>query len=415
MITEVLKRNGDTVPFDRDKIKVAVEKAMLEVDEIDEEVSTKVARRVTNKLKKSETSVPIVDSIHVIVENTLMDMKLHELARKYITYRDRNKPDIYRERKNYKPFEYPHIQNYTDAIHQSFWVVDEFNFSSSIHEYHQDLNDKEKTAIQRSMLATSQIEARFVKTFWSKVYDRLPKPEISDAGAAFANNEGIHARTYSQLLEYLGLNEMFDNLDEIDCLRERQSYLKKFVAPRDASNREYMRSILLFSMFIENVSLFGQFLIMTSFDNYKNKLTTIGNVVQSTANDESVHAMFGAELINIIRQENPDWFDNELVDEVHDACRESMEAETKIIDWIFEKGDLDFISKEEVIDYLRWRFNKSMEMIDFPPLYEVRQETKEKFQWFEMQVSGTVNPDFFARRNINYTKANKSFDEDSLF
>jgi ribonucleoside-diphosphate reductase beta chain len=154
---------------------------------------------------------------------------------------------------------------------------------------------------------------------------------------------------------------------------------------------------------------------MSSFDNYKNKLVGISNVVQSSACDESVHALFGAEIINTIRDENPGWFDDALVEETHEACRVSMEAEEEILDWIFEGGDLNFITKEEVKDYLRWRFNKSMEMIDFPEVFEVQDSTKEKFQWFEMQVNGTTNPDFFARRNVNYTKANKSFDEDDLF
>jgi len=407
---QVLKRNGDVVSFDGEKIKAAVGKAMSRTDYEDDKLQDKVVRYVK---KNIEDDIVSVDTVHKLVEDGIMNAKAFDVARE--TYRKAHEPDIFRPRENYKPFEYPHFKQYMDAVHQAFWVVDEFNFTASIQEYHSELSENERQVIQRTMLAISQIEARFVKTFWGKLYDRLPKPEVADVGAAFSNNESIHATAYSQLLEYLGMNELFEDLDNIDCLRKRQEYLKRFVSPNDSSNKEFMRSVLLFSMFVENVSLFGQFLIMSCFDNYKNMLVGISNVVQSSACDESVHAMFGAEIINTIKEENPDWFTEALVQDTHDACKVSMDAESEILDWIFEGGDLDFVSKEEVKDYLRWRFNKSMEMIGFPEVFEVQDKTKEKFQWFEIQVNSTTNPDFFARKNVNYTKVNKSFTEDDLF
>lgn len=409
----VEKRNGQVVDFNAEKIKIAVGKAMSRTENEDDKLQDKVVRYVKKHLEE-EQSVS-VDQVHKTVEDALMNAKAFDVAREYIGYRKDHMPDIFRPRANYKPFEYNQFKKYMDAVHQAFWVVDEFNFTSSIQEYHTALGDAERSVIQRAMLAISQIESRFVKTFWGNLYNHLPKPEISDVGAAFSNNEAIHATAYSQLLEYLGMNEMFEKLDDIDCLRRRQDYLKSFITPRDDSKREFMKSILLFSMFIENVSLFGQFLIMSSFDNYRNQLVGISNVVQSTASDESVHSMFGAEIINTIRDENPMWFDDNLIQDTHEACRVSLEAEVEILDWIFEEGDLEFLAKEEVIDYLRWRFNKSMDMINFPHVFEVKENTKEKFEWFEMQVNSTTNPDFFARRNVNYTKSNKSFTEDDLF
>lgn len=410
---KVVKRNGDIVDFDLDKIRNAVTKAMTRTDDEDEKLPDKVARYVKKELPEQKTIK--VDEIHKLVENGIMNAKAFDTAREYVTYRKEHEPDIFRERKNYKPFEYTQFKQYMDAIHQSFWVVDEFSLTSDIQEYHVDLTEHEKQVIQRTMLAISQIEARFVKTFWGNVYNRLPKPEIADVGACFSDSEARHATSYSQLLEYLGMNEIFERLDDFECLRKRQEYLKAFVSPKDSSNKEYTKSILMFSMFVENVSLFGQFLIMSSFDNYRNQLTGISNIVQSTSADESVHALFGAELLNAIRNENPDWFDQDMVEDTHEACRISMQAESEIIDWIFESGDLEFITADEIKDYLRLRFNQSMEMIDFPHVFDVKESTKEKFQWFEMQINSTTNPDFFARRNVNYTKVNKSFSEDELF
>ena len=54
------------------------------------------------------------------------------------------------------------------------------------------------------MLAISQIEVA-VKSFWGDIYKRMPKPEIGNVGATFAESEVRHADAYSHLIQLLGL------------------------------------------------------------------------------------------------------------------------------------------------------------------------------------------------------------------
>ena len=70
-------------------------------------------------------------------------------------------------------------------------------------------------------------------------------------------------------------------------------------------NREYAESILLFSLFIEHVSLFSQFLIIMAFNKHKNMLKGISNVVEATSKEEQIHGDFGIDLIKILQKENP--------------------------------------------------------------------------------------------------------------
>ena len=66
---------------------------------------------------------------------------------------------------------------------------------------------------------------------------------------------------------------------------------------RSRDNKMYTKSVLLFSLFIEHVSLFSQFLIMMSFNKEKNVLKGISNVVEATSKEEEIHGNFGAELL----------------------------------------------------------------------------------------------------------------------
>lgn len=74
------------------------------------------------------------------------------------------------------------------------------------------------------MLAISQVEVS-VKTFWAKLYDRLPKPELANVGMIFAESEVRHSDAYSHLLELLGLNSIFEEIEDIPALNQRVDYL----------------------------------------------------------------------------------------------------------------------------------------------------------------------------------------------
>ena len=78
----VVKRSGETVLFESDKIKNAVIKAMASVGKVDEEMADKIARLTTKSIFKGDKErVPHVDEIHDMVENKLMDngLKLPQL------------------------------------------------------------------------------------------------------------------------------------------------------------------------------------------------------------------------------------------------------------------------------------------------------------------------------------------------
>ena len=60
--------------------------------------------------------------------------------------------------------------------------------------------------------------------------------------------------------------------------------------------------------------------------------------------EEIIHAQFGIYLINLIKKEYPEWFDQDFYDKIYRACIKAYNAEEKIIDWIFEDGEIDSIS-----------------------------------------------------------------------
>ena len=412
MIEYVIKRDGSTEPFAEEKIVTAVQKAMTSIKIRSKNLAQEVTDEVVTRLQDSERVID-VDVVHRLVEDVVMDMGLHDLAREYIVYRANNKPDVFRKRVNLKPYEYPQLLEYVDAIRHSYWVHTEFNYSSDIQDMKVNLTPYEASVVEKAMLAISQIEVQ-VKTFWAKIGDKMPKPEIQAVGVTFGESEVRHADAYSNLIEMMGLNERFEQIMEVPAINKRIDYLERAMAT-PVDNKDYFHNIVLFSMFIENVSLFSQFLIMMAFNKHKNVLKGISNAVEATSKEEDVHARFGFDLVNIIKAENPTWFDKETTTTINALAREAYKAEAAIVDWIYGEEDLEFLPKETVKEFLKQRFNQSLVAIGQKPLYTVDPKAIEDTQWFIEETLSTKNVDFFVKRSTAYSKKSKAFTSDDLF
>ena len=435
-IKHIKKRDGSMQTFDIKKIEQAILKAINETKEGGSKDAAKVAELTHKKVvdmcvdastaapedpkaQKCVEGYPTVEEIQDLVEASLMELDYFETAKAYIIYRNERKKmrerDIFKKRVNLKPYEYPELYEYVDAIRHSYWIHTEFKFTSDVDDFHVRVTDVERSAIKHSMLAIAQVEVA-VKTFWGDIYKKMPKPEIGAVGATFAESEVRHTDAYSHLLELLGLNDEFTKIKDIPVLQERVNYLDKMVAlSRTDENKQYAQSILLFSLFIEHVSLFSQFLIILSFNKHRSMFRGTSNAVEATSKEEQIHGLFGIDIINIIKKEHPEWFDDEMNAKIIQSCKEAYETESRVIDWIYEAGELDFLPSTNVKEFVKNRFNNSLAAIGLPRIFEVNPALLEETDWFDNEVIATKHLDFFEKRSINYNKRSQSVTSEDLF
>lgn len=430
LVTCIKKRDQSIQDFDLKKIESAIYKAMVSIGTGTTEDAHGVAQLVSSKLndkfaitlennEKEVEVCPGVEEVQDIVEQSLAEKGFFEVAKAYIIYRqqraEERKRDIFKKRLQLKPYEYPELYEYVSAIRHSYWIHTEFNFVSDVQDFKVNVSENEKSAIKHCMLAIAQIEVA-VKTFWGDIYKKMPKPEIGAVGATFAESEVRHTDAYSHLLELLGLNAEFSNIKNIPALMNRVNYLEKSIQnSRSEDNREYSQSILLFSLFIEHVSLFSQFLIMMAFNKHKNLFKGISNAVEATSKEEQIHGLFGIDLINIIKSEHPEWFDRDFEENIIKLCHEAFEAEKGVVDWILEKGELDFMPKVVVLEFIKQRFNNSLQSIGINKIFEVDEMFLKESDWFYDEVIATKHGDFFNKKSINYNKKSKSITSEDLF
>ena len=329
---------------------------------------------------------------------------------------------IFTEQVSRKPNHYPWADEFIEVMHNGFWTDKEFSFSSDVQDFHVRLNDQQREMVVRSLSAIGQIEIA-VKTFWAKLGDNLPHPSLSDLGFVMANVEVIHNNAYERLIERLGLEEVFEQNLKLDWIDGRVKYLKKYTHRYyKNSKKQFIYALILFTLFVENVSLFSQFYIINwlgsgrfTDDGEEPYLKDTNQQVRYTRNEEDIHAKVGIKLIQTIRQEHPELFDEELEQKIAEESLEAFDAESNIVDWMVNGADEVGLSSDILKEFIKDRINKSLLSIGFSSIFEVDQDVLASTDWFNDELEGNTSSDFFAERPVEYSKSSQSITADDLF
>ena len=321
---------------------------------------------------------------------------------------------LFEEQISRKPNHYPWTNDFIEAIWSGFWTPEEFNFTSDYSNFKTDMNAQERQILVRTLSAIGQIEVA-VKTFWSNLGDNLPHPALRDLGYAMGNSEVIHNMAYEKLLDVLQLNDIFEENLKDPVVSGRVDYLRKYLSKvyKD-DKKQYIYTITLFTLFVENVSLFSQFYIILHMNKNKGILKDTAQQVKYTRNEEMLHAQVGIKLINTMRQEYPELFDAEMEERIAHECEESIRCESEVIRWIMgdytEKG----LNSDILVEFIKKRMVESLDQIGFNHNITYDEHLIKETKWFDEGLYGTNMVDFFNGRPVDYARG-QGISADDLF
>ncbi|MBD9511534.1 ribonucleotide-diphosphate reductase subunit beta [Ensifer sp. ENS10] len=308
---------------------------------------------------------------------------------------------------------YPWAQDFIEAMQDGFWTAKKFTFDSDVTDYELHLTDQERLIIKRCLAAIAQIEVK-VKEYWGLLGRKLQHPSMSDLGITMAYIEVIHNNAYEKLLKKLGLINVFKENMHVPAIAGRVKYLTKHTekAFTDDDRKQFVYSLILFTLFVENVSLFSQFYIVLWFNRFENRFKDAAQQVKYTRNEEMLHAQAGMKIINTLRQEYPELFDAELEAKVREECQVALEAEADLIDWMLGDYDRPKLNASILKSYVAQRLNESLVGIGYTPMFEVSEAEKAETFWMTEGLLAPAKVDFFHSEPTSYQQADQPADDD---
>lgn len=326
------------------------------------------------------------------------------------------RPNIF-ERGEYLNPRYAHLDKYVCVMFKSFWTPAKYEKLIKEQDapyYFNVMCGIDQEAIKRCILAVALVEDK-VKVYWPTLHNDLPQTVIGDIGGVFGMSETVHRRSYHSLLEALKIDPK--EIYEHPQTKGRINYLSKHLEedPKIIGKKRILKKLVLFTSLVERVSLFTQFYILMSFAKANKGLKTLSALQQSTAIEELLHYSCGVDIINIIKDEFPQTWDEYLVDLVEKNIKDAYIAETQLIDWFFEKGVPDHLTKEEVINFLNFNMTqicKDLKLdISFPYDEKIYLE---KNIWMIEKITNAGEPDFFDTPAGGYSSEDVEIDVDNF-
>jgi ribonucleoside-diphosphate reductase beta chain len=327
----------------------------------------------------------------------------------------KKKKDLLTERIVYKPFEYQEAADYWLKQQQAHWLHTEVPMMSDLNDWNSNLTETEKNIIGSILKGFAQTET-VVNDYWSGLVTKwFRKPEVIMMATTFGAFETIHAEAYSLLNETLGLENFAEFMEDEATMAK----IENLTAVRDSFSNEQdlheiAKSLAIFSAFTEGVNLFSSFAVLLSFK-MRNKLKGVGQIVEWSIRDESLHSEAGCWLFRTLIKENPELKTPELEAAINEAALLSLQLELDFIKKCYSLGDLEGCSQYDLENFIKNRINAKLGDLGYKGIIDdVDGTAVERMKWFDALSAGKQHTDFFANRVTNYSKGHLTWDE-SIF
>lgn len=305
--------------------------------------------------------------------------------------------------------EYPQAVDFANKQLKIFWLPDEIKVEKDVQDILVNMTPAEKHGVITTLRLFTLYELKAGAEYWGGRFMRLfPRPELMRMASTFSMFElAVHKPFYNKINELLHLNtdEFYLSYVNDPVLCERMAFIDQIVGGDDP-----LLSLAGFSM-VEGAVLYSSFAFLKHFQSKgKNKLNNVVRGINFSVRDENLHSMGGAWAFKQLLEElSPDQeYVKELEGKIAAIASTLCEHEHRIVDMIFEKGEIEGITKEQMQVFVKSRVNVCLSQLGLQPLFKIDPEEDRVSTWFYRGINNYGYNDFFAGAGKEY---NRNWDE----
>ena len=313
------------------------------------------------------------------------------------------------ERIVYKPFLYPWAYDAWLTQQRIHWLPEEVPLAEDGKDWHKKLTGAERNLLTQIFRFFVQADVE-VNNCYMKHYSQVFQPtEVQMMLAAFSNMETIHIAAYSHLLDTIGMPEAeYEAFMKYGEMKDKYDYMQEWGVE---TKTDIAKTLAVFGAFTEGLQLFASFAILMNFPRF-NKMKGMGQIVTWSARDETLHTNSTVRLFNTFVHENPEIWNDEMRNDLYEACKTVVSHEDAFIDLAFEMGGVEGLEPQEVKDYIRFIGNRRLEQLNLEPLFDIE---KNPLPWMDEMLNGIEHMNFFEGRATEYAKASTEGTWDQAF
>lgn len=307
-----------------------------------------------------------------------------------------------------RPMRYPEFYEMYRAAIKNTWTVEEVDFTTDISDIRDKLSDAERHLIKRLVAFFATGDSIVSNNLVLNLYKHINSPEARMYLSRQLFEEALHVQFYLTLLDsYLPNDEerraAFAAIENIPSIRRKGEFCFRWIESINSlhsletrdDRRKFLLNLICFAGCIEGLFFFAAFAYVY-FLRSKGLLHGLASGTNWVFRDESCHMNFAYAVIEEVRREEPDIFDDELRRDITRMVDEAVECEMAFAQDVLGLG-IAGLSERDMRSYLEYVADQRLVTLGIQPLYH----SKNPFSFMELQdVQELTN--FFERRVAAY-------------
>ena len=307
-----------------------------------------------------------------------------------------------------RPMKYPDFyEMYRNAI-KNTWTVEEVDFSMDVNDLRSKMTPAERHLINRLVAFFATGDSIVSNNLVLNLYKHINSPEARMYLSRQLYEEALHVQFYLTLLDtyipdHAEREQAFAAVENIPSIKKKAEFCLKWIDSINSleslqskeDRQKFLLNLICFASCIEGLFFFAAFSYVY-FLRSKGLLHGLASGTNWVFRDESAHMAFAFEVVNKVRNEEPDLFDESLTRDIATMLDEAVECELQFAEDVLAHG-VAGLSIADMRQYLEFIADQRLAMLGLPKIYK----SKNPFSFMDLQdVQELTN--FFERRVSAY-------------
>jgi len=305
-----------------------------------------------------------------------------------------------------RPMKYPvYFEMFKTAI-KNTWTVEEVDFSTDVTDLRSKMKPSEQHVIKRLVAFFATGDSIVGNNLVLNLYKHVNSPEARMYLSRQLYEEALHVQFYLTLLDTYVTDpqeraEAFAAVENIPSIRRKAEFCFKWIDSinelqeirTDEQMKAFLLNLVCFAACIEGLFFFAAF----AYVYYMRSRGLLQGLATGTSwvfRDESAHIDFALEVINTVRAERPDLFDEVFSQKVIEMIRDAVDCELAFAEDTLSQG-ISGLSINGMREYLQYIADRRLEALHIAPIFGSRnpfdfmelQDVQELTNFFERRVS----------------------------
>jgi ribonucleoside-diphosphate reductase beta chain len=305
-----------------------------------------------------------------------------------------------------RPMRYPVFYEMFQNGIRNTWTVEEVDFATDLADLKQRLTPAERHLIQRLVAFFATGDSIVSNNLVLNLYRHINSPEARLYLSRQLYEEAVHVQFYLTLLDNYVPNPedraaAFAAVENIPSITKKAQFCMKWMdSIHDLSTlrtaehqKQFLLNLICFAAAIEGLFFFAAFAYVY-FLRSRGLLHGLASGTNWVFRDESCHLEFAFEVVNVVRRQHPELFDQEMEKNVLLMMSEAVDCETQFAQDLLS-GGVAGLSVREMRQYLEYVADSRLSRLGMTPAYDANnpfsfmelQDVQELTNFFERRVS----------------------------